>query len=151
MGTARSAPGRRRYAAPPAARRYAVLLALLALCGVVLFAGCQGAPAPAPARTSAVETPVSGLPEVSESELPAQAREVLAAIDRGGPYDYPQDDRVFGNREGRLPQRAPGYYREYTVPTPGESDRGARRLVVGEDGDVYYTADHYRSFRQVLR
>lgn len=104
---------------------------------------------PGPPAPAASDTPRSGLPEVATAELPPEAREVLGAIARGGPYDYPQDDQVFGNREGRLPDREHGYYREYTVPTPGESDRGARRLVVGEGGDVYYTADHYRTFRQV--
>ncbi|MGL5851628.1 MAG: ribonuclease domain-containing protein, partial [Phycicoccus sp.] len=60
-----------------------------------------------------------------------------------------QDDGVFGNRERLLPRQPRGYYREYTVETPGEDDRGPRRLVVGESGDVYWTTDHYASFRQV--
>lgn len=132
-----------------AGRRFvAVLTTVVALCGVLGLAGCDVATAP-PRAPATADTPRSGLPEMPVAELPAEAREVLETIERGGPYDYPQDDQVFGNREGRLPDRERGYYREYTVPTPGESDRGARRLVVGEDGDVYYTADHYRSFRQV--
>ena len=53
------------------------------------------------------------------------------------------------NREGILPDQSQGYYREYTVPTPGESDRGARRIVGGQDGDRYYTDDHYASFAQI--
>lgn len=85
------------------------------------------------------------------ADLPEPARATLDLVDAGGPFPYPQDGSIFGNREGRLPERPRGYYREYTVPTPGEPDRGARRLVVGQDGDIYYTDDHYRSFRQVLR
>jgi len=103
------------------------------------------------AVASTAQTPRSGLPTVAVAELPAQARDTLALADRGGPFPYRQDGTVFGNLERLLPARERGYYREYTVPTPGSSDRGARRLVVGAGGDVYYTADHYRSFRQVLR
>ncbi|HZN75977.1 MAG TPA: ribonuclease domain-containing protein [Micromonosporaceae bacterium] len=96
-------------------------------------------------------TPRSGLPTVGLADLPVQARETLGLVDRGGPFRYAKDGTTFQNFEGLLPQRPGGYYREYTVPTPGEGDRGARRLVVGRDGDVYYTDDHYRSFRQVIR
>ena len=56
---------------------------------------------------------------------------------------------MFGNREGLLPDQRSGYYREYTVPTPGSQDRGARRLVIGAAGEIYYTDDHYASFRRV--
>jgi len=84
---------------------------------------------------------------VAAAELPPEAREVLRAIDRGGPFPCAQDGATFGNRERRLPYRARGYYREYTVRTPGRSDRGARRIVAGEGGDRWYTADHYRTFR----
>ncbi|MEE2524655.1 ribonuclease domain-containing protein [Pseudarthrobacter sp. J75] len=94
----------------------------------------------------AVQNP-SGLPEVRESELPPEARETLELIRDGGPYPYRQDDENFGNFERILPRRASGYYREYTVETPGSDDRGARRIVAGQDGEKYYTADHYESFR----
>src|SRR5690606_31743103 len=82
--------------------------------------------------------------------LPAEAHPVLDAIARGGPYEYHQDHGVFQNRERQLPSRSRGYYREYTVPTPGARDRGARRIVTGGDppAEYYYTDDHYRSFRQ---
>lgn len=82
--------------------------------------------------------------------LPSQAHPVLDAIARGGPYEYRQDDGIFQNRERQLPSRSRGYYREYTVPTPGARDRGARRIVTGGDppAEYYYTDDHYRSFRQ---
>jgi ribonuclease T1 len=132
----------------------AVLVVLLA----TLLGFCAGrapqdsAPAPAASRSATgVQTPVSGLPTVALAKLPQQARDTLALVDQGGPFPYDRDGIVFGNNERVLPQRQRGYYREYTVPTPGSRDRGARRLVVGGSGDVYYTDDHYASFRQVLR
>jgi ribonuclease T1 len=104
-----------------------------------------GASAPAPPVES-VDNP-SGLPAIPESGLPAEGRRVLALIRAGGPYRYSQDDQVFGNFERILPRRDRGYYREYTVPTPGEGDRGARRIVAGDGGEKYYTDDHYESFK----
>jgi ribonuclease T1 len=89
----------------------------------------------------------SGLPEVRESALPAEGRRILALIRAGGPYRYSQDDQTFGNFERVLPRQDRGYYREYTVPTPGEPDRGARRIVAGAGGEKYYTDDHYETFR----
>lgn len=86
---------------------------------------------------------------VSVSTLPREAATTLRAIDRGGPFPYSRDGVVFGNREGLLPRRARGYYREYTVRTPGSSDRGARRIVTGSAGERWYTADHYASFVRV--
>jgi ribonuclease T1 len=83
------------------------------------------------------------------SGLPAEASETLALVDAGGPFPYARDGAVFMNRERLLPQQPRGFWREYTVPTPGESDRGARRLVVGRDGSAYYSGDHYASFRRV--
>ena len=82
--------------------------------------------------------------------LPAEAVPVLDAIERGGPYAYPQDGGTFQNRERLLPPRPRGYYHEFTVDTPGSHDRGARRIVTGGDPPVayWYTADHYRSFRR---
>ena len=105
--------------------------------------------APAPSATPGVAN-TSGLPGVPASELPDQARRTLALIARGGPYPYSRDDVTFGNFERILPRKPSGYYREYTVPTPGESDRGARRIVAGNAGEKYYTADHYNSFRFII-
>jgi len=81
--------------------------------------------------------------------LPAEARETIALIQRGGPYPHRQDGSTFGNRERQLPQRPRGYYREYTVDTPGLSHRGTKRIVTGGDPPDawYYTDDHYESFR----
>jgi len=83
--------------------------------------------------------------------LPREVAETLALIDRDGPFPYDRDGSTFQNREGLLPSRPRGYYREYTVPTPGSPDRGARRLVTGGDPPevYYYTDDHYRSFREL--
>jgi ribonuclease T1 len=99
-----------------------------------------------PARASE-----SGLVTVPASVLPAEAQQTLQLIDRGGPFPYPRDGGVFGNVERILPAQPRGWYREYTVPTPGASDRGARRIVAGRDGTRYYTADHYESFALVDR
>lgn len=88
---------------------------------------------------------------VPVAQLPAQARATLKLIDAGGPFPYSRDGIVFANREGRLPKHPRGWYHEYTVETPGESDRGARRLIQGKDGTIYYTGDHYESFRRVQR
>jgi ribonuclease T1 len=88
--------------------------------------------------------------DVPAAELPKEARETLALIRAGGPFPYPQDGKTFQNREKLLPQRGQGYYREYTVRTPGARDRGARRIVSGRAGEFYYTADHYRSFQRII-
>ena len=101
-------------------------------------------PGPAPGPAGAANP--SRLTEVKASELSAEARQTLALIATGGPYPYSRDDVSFGNFEGILPRKSPGYYKEYTVRTPGESDRGARRIVAGKTGEKYYTADHYNSF-----
>ena len=102
-----------------------------------------------PSSPTGERTPDSGLPTIAASELPREGRETLRLIHRGGPFPYDRDGITFQNRERILPAQPRGYYAEYTVPTPGESDRGARRLVAGDGGDVYFTDDHYRSFRQV--
>ena len=93
------------------------------------------------------------LPEIGVRDLPKEGREVLAKIRAGGPFAYERDGVVFGNREGLLPREVRGYYREYTVPTPGARNRGARRIVCGgpkKSPEVcYYTADHYNSFARI--
>jgi ribonuclease T1 len=87
--------------------------------------------------------------EIAIEELPSQARTTLQLIKKGGPFPYQRDGAVFGNFERRLPFKRRGYYREFTVPTPKRRDRGARRIVAGEDGEYYYTEDHYRTFRKI--
>lgn len=88
---------------------------------------------------------------IARAALPAEARHTIKLIERGGPFPFDRDGVVFGNYERHLPNRQRGFYREYTVITPGISSRGARRIVVGRDGQMYYTADHYNSFRKVIR
>ncbi len=94
---------------------------------------------------------VSGLPTIFYDELPIEAKETIRLIDQGGPFPYYQDDETFQNRERLLPSRDSSYYREYTVETPGSDDRGTRRIIAGADGELFYTDDHYDSFREVLR
>lgn len=111
----------------------------------ILALACALAPA------AAREAPA--LPVVDVRELPPEAQATLALIKRGGPFPYRKDGSVFFNRERRLPPKPRGYYTEYTVPTPGARDRGARRIVAGGDpatsGEYYYTDDHYQSFRRI--
>jgi ribonuclease T1 len=87
--------------------------------------------------------------DASLKDLPPEARETLALIKQNAALPYPQDGKTFGNRERRLPLRAQGYYREYTVKTPGVRDRGARRIISGNGGEFYYTEDHYRTFKRI--
>jgi ribonuclease T1 len=99
----------------------------------------------------------AGSTEVSTCDLPAEGRHTLTMIRQGGPFPYRKDGSIFQNFERQLADRETGYYREYTVRTPGLNHRGARRIVAGSGaiGDVrrseeyYYTADHYRSFRRI--
>jgi guanyl-specific ribonuclease Sa len=95
-------------------------------------------------------TPSVGQASRYPAFLPREAAAVLDDIARGGPYDYRQDGNVFQNRERLLPAQPRGYYREFTVPTPGSDDRGPRRIVTGGDPprEYWYSADHYRSFRR---
>ncbi|MFI6341167.1 ribonuclease domain-containing protein [Streptomyces sp. NPDC050535] len=134
-----------------------LLSGLVILFGVLLMGCASTDTSTSPTVTSTVLSDVSAPPwagdlaTVPASRLPAEARETLALIDDGGPFPYARDGAVFGNFERELPRQQRGYYHEFTVRTPGESDRGARRIVTGEGGEIYYTDDHYKSFRAVLR
>lgn len=97
-------------------------------------------------------TIVARIPTKNLSSLPPEAKKTLNLIDQGGPFPYPQKDgSIFSNRQRLLPNKPRGYYREYTIPTPGANNRGARRFVVGNQGEIYYTDNHYQSFFRVLR
>jgi ribonuclease T1 len=117
---------------------------LLLVTGGWLGRHALSSPSTAEAPTMVAST--TGLPVRALSQLPPQAAQVWQLIQRGGPFPYRQDGTVFGNRERRLPPRQSGFYREYTVPTPGEYDRGPRRLITGGTAELYYTADHYVNF-----
>lgn len=93
----------------------------------------------------------SGLPAILYENLPPEAHETIQLIDDGGPFPFYKDGSEFQNRERILPRKGRGYYREYTVITPGEDDRGARRIVAGARGELYYTDDHYDSFWEIVR
>lgn len=114
---------------------------------VVLLALAAGLP------TAHAREPLPAASEIAIAELPREVRDTIALIRRGGPFPYAKDGTVFGNREGLLPKMRRGHYTEYTVRTPGARDRGARRIVAGGDPrvsrELYYTADHYRSFRRI--
>jgi ribonuclease T1 len=94
--------------------------------------------------------PGDRMPTIGYDQLPSQGRDTLASIARSGPFRYRQDGVVFENREGLLPHKSSGYYHEYTVETPGSSDRGARRIIRGAQNETYYTDDHYGSFKRVV-
>ena len=103
-----------------------------------------------PSGTSTgTSTPDSGLATIRESRLPAAARSTLVLIRSGGPFPYAEDGQTFQNREGLLPDRKRGYYKEYTVKQGTKGDRGPLRIVGGSGGDLYWTEDHYDSFRQI--
>ncbi|NJM46545.1 MAG: ribonuclease [Alkalinema sp. RU_4_3] len=122
-------------------RAIAVLLAMVTLVTVLTLGGT-----PALARTASS----TAIPVIAYNRLPTEAQQTIVLIQKGGPFPYPQKDgTVFGNFERRLPKESRGYYREYTVPTPGIRHRGARRIVTGSRQEYYYTGDHYKSFSLV--
>jgi ribonuclease T1 len=132
----------------------AVALALGLALAAAIADGPRSSDAPVrPSPTGVVSSPAApdGLAVVALGGLPAEARETIARITAGGPFPFRADGATFENREGLLPDRPRGYYREYTVPTPGSDDRGARRIVTGRDGEMYWTADHYDSFAWIAR
>ncbi len=109
------------------------------------------------APTISQARPVSGLGEpVALSSLPREAQQAEQRIRAGGPFPYSQDGVVFGNRERHLDRQPRGYYHEYTVPSPGARDRGARRIVCGgtrltEPDACFFTEDHYNSFHRIVK
>lgn len=117
-----------------------VLGIVLACLAVLVLPGAS-------AREEAPNRPI--LSGVALADLPVEARATLRLIKNGGPFPYRKDGSIFQNREHKLPTRPHGYYREYTVPTPGARDRGARRIVAGSQYEYFYSSDHYRSFRRI--
>jgi ribonuclease T1 len=124
--------------------RYVVFAALALSVGLVSM------------QTTAYETPAGmrktleqNYDAISIAQLPPEAQQVLKLIKQGGPFPYSRDGVIFGNREKRLPKQARGYYKEYTVKTPGARTRGARRIIAGSKGEYFYSDDHYETFRQI--
>ena len=126
---------------------------ILALSAVILGAS----PALVQARSPLYGPSVSAQADtISLSQLPPQGRDMVALIYQGGPFRYDKDGTVFGNRERILPAKNRGYYLEYTVRTPSERSRGARRVICGglkpsAPDACYYTDDHYASFRKIVQ
>lgn len=153
---------------------YSFLVLLLVFLSVACGGGAQETPRPTAATSSVINptkasspatrapatrrpiTParpaqINGFDTIALSELPSQALDTLDLIREGGPFPYRQDGAIFQNRERLLPLKPKGYYHEYTVETPGSDDRGARRIITGNDGELYYTDDHYDSFKVILQ
>ncbi|MGZ9259193.1 MAG: ribonuclease domain-containing protein [Candidatus Binatia bacterium] len=127
----------------PICRRYrpALTLYVLALALALLVGG---------GASCAREPSDRQADQVGLDELPREAHKTLSLIKKDGPFPYNRDGATFGNFERRLPQKERGYYKEYTVPTPGARDRGARRIVAGRKGEFYFTDNHYQTFRRIL-
>ena len=136
-----------------------------ALIGVVAVSGCAGTAADTGAGEAggwsaqaadsqyadlAPAEPTTDLTTMTVEQLPPEGIETLELIASDGPFPYDKDGATFSNREGILPQQPKGFYAEYTVITPGSDDRGARRIIGGDDGSRFYTSDHYSSFREVV-
>ena len=131
------------------------------MCGAVVIviiwfvlAHSQAFPAPAEnvkaySQNMGNKDEVKGFEIISAAALPPEAKITLKLIKHGGPFPYPKDGTVFGNREKRLPAHPRGYYKEYTVKTHGGHGRGARRIIAGSNGEFYYTDDHYNSFKLI--
>jgi ribonuclease T1 len=141
-----------------------VLLAvLLAVLGLAVLTACGGSKAASTtsggggggstvsdAADLAPASATTDLGTVAVDQLPPEGVDTLRLIASDGPFPFSKDGVTFQNREGILPKQKSGFYREYTVITPGSSDRGARRIIGGADGSRFYTDDHYSSFREVL-
>jgi len=117
----------------------------------LILAAALGVAGSAVAKRAAPELGV-----VTLASLPVEAQKTHQLILSGGPFPYGKDGIAFGNRERQLPANPRGYYREYTVKTPGSRDRGARRIVCGgrqptQPEACYYTGDHYASFKLIAQ
>ncbi|MGH3879341.1 MAG: ribonuclease domain-containing protein [Actinophytocola sp.] len=125
-----------------------VLIAVLGVFGIstATFAATSATDTTATALAQPQCGDTSSYPVVALAELPPEASDTEDLIASDGPFPFPQDGTEFQNREGLLPDCESGYYHEYTVKTPGSSDRGARRIVTGTGGEHFYTDDHYESF-----
>lgn len=126
--------------------RKRITFALIALVALVVVGWFVREAATAPAGSAPLPGESSGLQVQALSALPREATDTWRLIEKGGPFESNRDGAVFENREKRLPVKTGSYYREYTVRTPGSTDRGARRLIYGQERELFYTQDHYVSF-----
>ena len=132
--------------------RFAPKLGLAFTAGAIV---CAGLAAPCPVVAKDVRDTTGNVVEtVRLVNLPKDAQSTERLIRAGGPFPHDKDGVVFGNRERILPKSPRGFYREYTVITPGSRNRGARRIVCGGSVAVnpdacYYSDDHYASFRRI--
>lgn len=122
----------------------------LALLGAVVVVSLIIAANFAGARDSDMKPSKPGDQTIAVAELPLEGQATLQLIKNGGPFPYRKDGSTFGNRERHLPRQQYGYYKEYTVKTPGANNRGARRIVAGRVGEYYYTRDHYNTFQRIV-
>jgi guanyl-specific ribonuclease Sa len=133
--------------------RRLLIFALVAFLAWQWFGSHASMPAPTVGAATSENQPTTHAPAATgdHDNLPPEARTILHLIASHGPFPYDRDGVVFGNFEHRLPEQARGYYREYTVPTPGAQNRGARRIITGGEPPqiYYYTDDHYQTFRQI--
>ena len=137
-----------------------------ALIGLIAVSGCAGTTSEVGTGTAvdgaqqaaagsqyadlAPAEPTTDLKTMTVGQLPPEGIDTLELIASDGPFPYDKDGATFSNREGILPPQPKGFYAEYTVITPGSDDRGARRIIGGDDGSRFYTSDHYSSFREVV-
>ena len=128
---------------------FSLLLSSLTLIGLSTTANGQAQLQPISEEIGTTIIAQRQMPTLPINQLPFEAQATINLIYKGGPFPYRQDGSIFRNRETRLPPAPVGYYREYTVPTPGSPDRGARRIITGQGKEIYYTGDHYRSFVRV--
>lgn len=129
------------------------IFSIIKYLGVIWAAVLLLSPVPASAQREGATQPQRiqrALADIAVKDLPTEARETLKLIEKGGPYPYDRDGIVFSNFEKILPLKDRGYYREFTVKTPGVKHRGARRIVTGKDGEKYYSEDHYKTFKRIV-
>lgn len=128
--------------------RSLVVIAACVLLGIAVFAFFTPS---SPARESSSAMKAGEFTVILAADLPKEGQTTLALIRKGGPFPYAKDGTVFSNRERALPKQPRGYYHEYTVKTPRERTRGAKRIICGGPKlqECYYTEDHYATFRKI--
>jgi ribonuclease T1 len=121
-----------------------IAIAFFAFCALTVSSQAREAP-----RYHSDASADAKYERIAVADLPPEGQAMLKLIKQGGPFAYFKDGSIFGNRERILPRKERGYYKEYTVKTPGASNRGARRIIAGGNGEYYYTDNHYSTFRRI--